>query len=92
MLRNNDDLLMTLDSQHRQYAKGSKEDPYTQAAHNARNRESNPRNNLRRQLIRYQQKSAHQLPLFPELAGPTLTDEQRALLDYWKGTPYEVRL
>jgi hypothetical protein len=66
MLRNDDDLLMMLESQHRQYAKGSKEDPYTRAAHNARNRQSNPRNNLRRQLIRYQQKTANQLPLFPE--------------------------
>jgi hypothetical protein len=92
MLRNNDDLLMMLESQHRQYAKGSKEDPYTQAAHNARNRESNPRNNLRRQLIRHQQKTAHQLSLFQEQARFKLTDEQRALLDHWKGTPYEVRL
>jgi hypothetical protein len=92
MLRNNDELLMMLDSQHRQYAKGSKDDPYTQAAHNVRNWESNPRNMLRRQLIRYQQKSAHQLPLFPEQARLTLTNEQRAILDFWKGTPYEVRL
>jgi hypothetical protein len=71
-------------------AEGSKEDPYTQAAHNVRNWESNEHNTLRRQLIRYQQKTAYQLSLFPEQAGPTLTDEQRALLDYRKGTPYEV--
>lgn len=83
---------MMLDSQHRQYAKGSKVDPYTQAAHNVRNRESNQRNNLRRQLIRFQQKTEHQLPLFPEQPRLTLTVEQRALLDYWKVTPYEVRL
>ena len=90
VLRNNDDLLLTLERQHQQYAKGSKEDPYSRAAHNVRNQASNPRNNLRRQLIRYQEKTARQLPLFPEQARLTLTDEQRALLDYWKGTPYEL--
>ena len=90
VLRNNDDLMLTLERQHRQYAKGSKENPYSRAAHNVRNQASNPRNNLRRQLIRYQEKTAHQLPLFPEQARLTLTDEQRALLDYWKGTPFEL--
>ena len=89
-LRNDDDLLLTLDSQHRQYAKGSKEDLYSRAAHNVRNQASNPRNNLRRQLIRYQQRRVGQCSLFPDQDRVKLTDEQRALLDYWKGTPFEL--
>ncbi len=44
MLRNDDDLLLQLNDQHSQYAKGSKEDEYSRAAHNVRNAHSNPRN------------------------------------------------
>ncbi|GAB2562439.1 hypothetical protein [Spirosoma areae] len=91
MLRQDDDLLLQLQSQSRAYAKGSKEDEYSRAAHNARNRDSNRRNNLRRQLIRHNKKKGGQQSLFPELAVFFLTNEQRAALDYWQGTPYEVR-
>jgi hypothetical protein len=90
MLRNDDTLMLTLDSQHRQYAKGSKEDEYSRAAHNVRNKESNERNNLRRRIER-NQTTGGQLPLFPEVGVLQLTDAQRAALDYWKGTPYEIK-
>ncbi len=92
MLRNNDDLLLTLDRQHRQYAKGSKEDEYSRAAHNVRNKDSNERNNLRRRIDQFNFKKGGQQSLFPELDVFPLTDSQRAALDYWNGTPYEVRL
>ncbi|MGV3561322.1 hypothetical protein [Larkinella arboricola] len=88
VLRNNDDLLLTLNRQQRQYAKGSKEDQYNRAAHNVRNRESNERNNLARRLRRVLDTPG----LFPPAEGIRLTDEQRAALDYWRGTPYEVRI
>jgi hypothetical protein len=92
MLRTDDDLMIHLSRQHRQYAKGSKEDVYTQAAHNARNKESNERNNLRRRIERFNQTTSGQLFLFPELKVFQLTDAQRAALDYWKGTPYEINI
>lgn len=88
MLRTQDDLLQTLERQHRQYAKGSKEDSYGRAAHNVRNKESNQRNNLRRDIDRIYNTPT----LFDVTDTLRLTPEQRALLDYWKGTPYEVRL
>jgi hypothetical protein len=91
MLRTDDDLMLTLDRQHRQYAKGSKEDLYSRAAHNVRNKESNERNNLRRRIERFNQTTGGQLFLFPEFRGFQLTETQQAALDYWKGTPYEVR-
>ncbi|MCX6213251.1 hypothetical protein [Spirosoma sp.] len=87
MLRNNDDLLLTLERQHRQYTKGSKEDQYSRAAHNVRNRESNQRNNLRRDVNRIYNTPT----LFDVTDTLRLTPEQRAALDYWKGTPYEVQ-
>lgn len=90
MLRTDDDLMIHLSHQHRQYAKGSKEDVYTQAAHNVRNKESNERNNLRRRIERFNQTTYGQLPLFPEFGGLQLTDVQRSVLDYWKGTSYEI--
>lgn len=88
MLRTQDDLLQTLERQHRQYAKGSREDPYGRAAHNVRNRESNQRNNLRRDI----NKIYNTPTLFDVTNTLRLTPEQQAALDYWKGTPYEVRL
>ena len=90
MLHHNDDLLMGLNQRFTSYRNGSQEDEYSRAAHNVRNQDSNPRNNLRRQLIRYQKRTEDQLLLFPEQARLTLTDKQRALLDYWKGTPFEL--
>ena len=89
MLRSDDDLMMTLDNQHRQYAKGSKEEQYSRVAHNIRNRDSNPRNNLRRKINRLIEERKNSF--FPDLPI-RLTDAERALLDYWKGTPYEIRL
>ena len=74
MLRNDDDLMLMLDSQHRQYAKGSKEDPYSQAAHNVRNQITNPRNNLRRRVLRaINGAGGGQLPLFPPAQMLTLS-------------------
>ncbi|RIV27379.1 hypothetical protein DYU11_03445 [Fibrisoma montanum] len=87
MLRTDDDLLMSLSPQFRQYGKGSKEDPFSRVAHNIRNRHSNPRNNLARRLRRLLKTPG----LFPSAEVIRLTDEQRAELDHWKGTPYEVR-
>ncbi|WP_138993394.1 hypothetical protein [Larkinella sp. C7] len=88
VLRNDDDLLLTLNRQQRKYAKGSKEDQYSRAAHNVRNRESNERNNLARRLRRVLDTPG----LFPPDEGIRLTDEQRAVLEYWAGTPYEVKI
>ena len=88
VLRNDDDLMLTLDSQYRQYAKGSKEDEYSRAAHNVRNADSNPRNNLRRRINRIYQ---NQNPTLFDLSQTVkLTDEQRTLLDHWQGTRYEL--
>lgn len=87
MLRNDDDLLLTLNNQFRQYAKGSKEDEYSRAAHNVRNVDSNRRNNLRRSINKI-----HREPtLFDVSDTLRLTADQRAALDYWQETPYEVR-
>ncbi|WP_245565226.1 hypothetical protein [Spirosoma spitsbergense] len=91
MLRNDDDLMLMLDSQHRQYAKGSKEDPYSQAAHNARNKITNPPNTLRRRVLRaINGAGGGQLPLFPPAQMLILSDSERQTLNYWKGTPYEL--
>ncbi|MFP4095791.1 MAG: hypothetical protein ACLFUB_15000 [Cyclobacteriaceae bacterium] len=57
-------------------------------AHNVRNADSNPRNNLRRRINRY----ADQPTLFQVNQYLRLTDEQKKMLTFWKGTPYEVRL
>lgn len=86
MLRTNDDLLLKLEQQHRQYAKGSKEDLYNRATHNVRNKASNPRNNLRRSI----NKIYRQPVLFNVVTTLRLTDNQRATLDYWQGTRWEV--
>ncbi len=77
--------MISLTSQHRGYAKGSKEDVYTQAAYNARNKDSNQRNNLRRSINRI-----YQTPTLFDVAD--ITADQRAALDYWQGTPYAVPL
>ena len=81
MLRNNDDLLLTLDSQHRQYAKGSKEDEFSRAAHNVRNTYNNPRHNSRNNLKRSINKIHRQPTLFNVADTLRLTDDQRALLN-----------
>ncbi|MBO0951296.1 hypothetical protein [Fibrella forsythiae] len=86
MLRNNDDLLLTLTSQHREYVKGSKEDEYSRTAHNVRNKDSNQRNNLRRNINKINRNPT----LFDVADTLRLTTNQRAALDYWNGTPYEV--
>jgi hypothetical protein len=89
MLYTDDDLLLLLQDQFRQYAKGSKEDDYTRTAHNVRNRHSNPRNNLRRRIGR-----VHGQPLIFDAAEVDsmvrLTDDQRAALDHWNGTDREL--
>ncbi|WP_461129660.1 hypothetical protein [Spirosoma aerophilum] len=86
LLRKNDNLLRRL--QHRQYAKGSKDDPYGQAAHNVRHQENNQCNNLRGDINRI-----YNTPTLFEVTDTLrLTDEQWASLDYGKGTPYHVCL
>ncbi|GAB3897580.1 hypothetical protein [Spirosoma agri] len=87
MLRNNDDLMLTLERQHRQYAKGSKEDPYSRAAHNVRNKDSNRRNNLRRDINKIYRNPT----LFDVTDMLRLNTDQWVMLNYWHGTPYEVR-
>ncbi|HLK98624.1 MAG TPA: hypothetical protein VK364_12715 [Hymenobacter sp.] len=88
MLRHDDDLLIRLNSMFGQYAKGSREDEYIRAAHNARNAFHNEPNNVRRRINRINR----QPTLF--YVGPTLrlTPEQRAALDHWRGTPYQVQI
>ncbi|SOD96399.1 hypothetical protein [Spirosoma fluviale] len=88
MLRNNDDLLMRLNSRFDQYAKGSKEDDYNRAAHNVRNTHSNPRNNLKRAVLKIYREPT----LFDVSSTLRLPADKRALLDHWQGTPWEVRL
>ena len=78
ILRTNDNLLLKLDSQHRQYVKGSKEDEYSRAAHNIRNVDSNRRNNLRRSINKI-----HRNPtLFDVTDTLRLTADQWAALDH----------
>jgi len=88
MLRNDDDLLLQPNARFGQYAKGSKEDEYSRQAHNVRNAHSNPRNNLRKDI----EKIYRQPTLFDVSKTVRLTPNQRAVLDYWRGTPYELRL
>ena len=88
MLRHDDDLLMRLNSMFGQYAKGSKEDEYTRAAHNARNAFHNEPNILRRRINRINR----QPTLFDVTDTLRLTADQRAALDHWRGTPYEVQV
>ena len=86
MLHSDDDLMLTLQSRFKQYRKGSKEDQFSRAAHNLRNDNSNPRNNLRRSI----NKIHCQPTLFDVSDTLRLTADQRAALDHWRGTPYEV--
>ena len=87
MLRKDDDLLMRLNGQFGQYAKGSKEDVFSQVAHNALNAFHNQPNNLRRRINRINQ----HLTLFDVSGIVRLTADQRAALDHWQGTPYEIK-
>jgi|GEM_PF-2803264 len=77
MLRNDDDLLLQLNAQFGQYAKGSKEDEFSRAAHNVRNAHTNPRNNLQRSI----NKIYRQPTLFDVSDTLRLTADQRAALD-----------
>ena len=80
MLHNDDDLLMRLNSQFGQYAKGSKEDDYTRTAHNVRNTYNNPRHNSRNNLKRSINKIHRHPTLFDVTNTLRLADDQRALL------------
>jgi|TARA_R110000823_G_scaffold214081_1_gene343961 hypothetical protein len=55
-------------------------------AHNIRNTDSNPRNNLRRSIERI----ANDPSLFPIDSILTITDDQKKILEYWQGTQYDV--
>ena len=87
MLQHDDGLLMQLNARFSQYANGSKEDEFSRAAHNARNTYHSPRNNLKRSI----NKIHRQPTLFDVSDTLRLTADQRAALDFWQGTPYEVR-
>ena len=60
-------------------------EPYY-SAHNARNDYTNPANNLRRRLM----KLAERPGLFPLSEMFRLTPQQIALLERWRGSPYDV--
>lgn len=77
MLRTNDDLLLTLEHRYKQYAKGSKENREKRTAHNLRNDESNPRNNLKRSI----NKIYRQPLLFDVSDTLVLTDQQLDILN-----------
>ena len=92
-LRANPDLLAEVEKDRKRYAKGSKENPFERAAHNLRNDDSNDRNNLARRVRRIVATSAGQpLPLFLPTEVIRLTPDQRAVLDYWQGTRYDLGL
>ena len=92
-LRKNADLLAEVEKGRKRYAKGSKENPSKRAAHNLRNDDSNPRNNLARRLRRLTDTRGGQtLPLFTPAEVVRLTPDQRAALAHWQGTRYEVHL
>ena len=55
--------------------------------HHARNDDSNTRNNTRRSIER----AICQTPLFDPLEVLRLTPEQRQVMEYWKGTLWEVK-
>jgi hypothetical protein len=55
-------------------------------AHNVRNTDSNPRNNLRRSIERI----ANDTSLFPIDSILTISEDQKKILEYWKGTQYDV--
>lgn len=86
MLRKNPDLLQALQHNHKQYAKGSKEDECSRAAHNVRNVESNARNNLIRRI----QRIADTPMLFPLWEMVKLTPQQESTLTSTHGTHYEI--
>ncbi|MEK6477181.1 hypothetical protein WJR50_06595 [Catalinimonas sp. 4WD22] len=57
-------------------------------AHKVRNRDSNPRNNLRRRILK-----GEELPtLFDVNQCLKLSDKDKELLKFWEGTKYEVRI
>ena len=87
VLRADADLLAEVEQNRKRYAKGSKEDDVKRAAHNLRNDDSNPRNNLARRLRRLL--NAPTLFALSEIIR--LTPDQRAALDHWQGTRYEIR-
>lgn len=93
-LRADPDLLTEVERGRLQYAKGSKENPFDRAAHNLRNDDSNPRNNLARQLRRLLAPPAvgYPLPLFTVAEVVRLTPNQLAILKPFEGTRYEVKI
>lgn len=92
-LRANPELLVEVEKGRKQYAKGSKENRFKRAAHNRRNDDSNPRNNLARRVRRIVEvKNGQPLPLFAPVEVVRLQPDQQAALDYWKGTRHEIRL
>jgi len=57
-------------------------------AHKLRNRESNPRNNLKRKIL----KLKNQPSLFEPKEVLKLNTEQKKLLHHWWGTKYEINI
>lgn len=60
-----------------------------QRAHKTRNRDSNPRNNTRRKILKL--KEEHSNALFPLEDVLRLSDEQKRMLSFWDGTKYELQ-
>jgi hypothetical protein len=62
-------------------------------AHNLRNDESNPRNNLKLRLEKSISRSSGGLFGMSEIRKTlVLSNQERQLLDFWKGTEYEIRI
>ncbi|WP_028665456.1 hypothetical protein [Runella zeae] len=88
-LRNDAELLAAVTNQHRtNKRKRTKHDAAYYAAHNVRNKHTNPANNLRNRLIKLQNENS----LFAPSDVIRLSDEKKELLKRWEGTPYEVKL
>lgn len=88
-LRKDSDLLTTLRPQHQQKKrKRQNHDEAYYIAHNIRNKHHNAANNLRNKIRKIQTANA----LFDQSGTIRLTEEEKQLLERWKGTPYEIKL
>ncbi|MBU1820829.1 MAG: hypothetical protein KKG00_04850 [Bacteroidetes bacterium] len=88
-LKDNPGILYQVGTQYRQRTRKRKNhSPAYYAAHNVRNEANNPANNLRKRLMKLQNGNF----LFEPAEMIILKDEDRKLLERWKGTPYEVKL
>lgn len=88
-LRKDPDLLTELCPQHqRKKRKRQNHDEAYYIAHNIRNEYHNTANNLRNKILKIQTANS----LFDQSDTIRLTEEEKQLLERWKGTPYEIKL